>query len=209
MATAKRFNENGEGHSEVRLPEALFSVPVHEQALYETVKVYLANQRQGTAKTKQRAEVAYSTVKLYRQKGTGRARAGSAKSPVRVGGGTVFGPQPRDYNTRLNRQVRQLALLSALSDRATLGAVYVLESPSLTAPKTKQVAGVLGKMGLAGKRVLVVTRDADPTIFKSFRNIEGVDVIPAYQLNAYRVLRSEALVFTEPALKRAQEVFGS
>lgn len=209
MATAKRFNENGQGHSEVRLPESLFSAPVHEQAIYETVKVYLANQRQGTAKTKQRAEVAYSTVKLYRQKGTGRARAGSAKSPVRVGGGTVFGPQPREFTTRLNRRVRQMALLSALTDRAASGSVYVLEPPALTAPKTKQVAQVLGKMGLLGKTVLLVTRDDDPAVYKSFRNIEGVDVIPAYQLNAYRVLRSEVLVFTEPALKRAQEVFGS
>jgi large subunit ribosomal protein L4 len=209
MATAKRFNANGEGHSEVRLPESLFAAPLHEQALYETVKVYLANQRQGTVKTKQRAEVAFSTVKLYRQKGTGRARAGSAKSPVRVGGGTVFGPQPREYITRLNRKVRQLALRSALSDRAQQSAVYVVESPALDAPRTRQAAAMLAHMGLSGKTVLVVTRDDDPVLYRSFRNIAGVDVIPAYQLNAYRVLRSEALLFTEPALKRALEVFGS
>jgi large subunit ribosomal protein L4 len=209
MATAKRFNENGEGHSEVRLPDALFGAPVHEQALYETVKVYLANQRQGTHKTKERAEVAYSTVKLYRQKGTGRARAGSAKSPVRVGGGTVFGPRPRDYSGRLNRKVRHLALLSALTARAAGGAVYVLESPQLSVPKTKQAVHVLGNMGLSGKRVLVVTQDDDQVVYRSFRNIDGVDLVRASQLNAYCVLRSEALVFTEPALRRAQEVFAS
>jgi large subunit ribosomal protein L4 len=209
MATAKRFNESGEGGSAIELDEKLFGAEIHEQALYETVKSYLAHQRQGTAKTKERGEVAFSTAKLFRQKGTGRARAGSAKSPVREGGGTVFGPKPRDFRTNLNRKTRQLALRSALSDRARLGEVYVVENPSLDAPKTKAVVAMLTKMGLSGRTVLVVTSAKDNTFYRSVRNLEHVDVMPADQLNAYRVLRSECLVLTEEALARVGEVFGS
>lgn len=209
MAVAKRFNENGEGQSEQRLPELLFEAPVHEQALYETVKVYLKNQRHGTAKTKERGEVAYSGTKLFRQKGTGRARAGSLKSPIRSGGGTTFGPKPRDHRTRLNRKVRRLALLSALSDRAANRAISVVEDPSLDAPKTRIMVSVLGNMGLSDKKVLFVVPGDGNTLYKSLRNIEGVDVIPAYQLNAYRVLRSEELVFTEASLQQVTEVFGA
>jgi large subunit ribosomal protein L4 len=209
MATAKRFNENGEGGGTVELREDLFAADVHGQALYETVKSYLSHQRQGTAKTKERGEVAYSTAKLYRQKGTGRARAGSLRSPVREGGGTIFGPKPRSWRTRLNRKTRRLALRSALTDRAAQGEVYVVENPGLDAPKTKAAASMLDKMGLAGRKVLVVTADIDGHLFRSVRNIRGVDVVPAYQLNAYRVLRSDCLVLTEAALERVGEVFGS
>ncbi len=209
MAKAKRFNENGEGKSELNLPEDLFEQKVHSQALYETVKVYLINQRQGNAKTKQRGEVAFSTAKLYRQKGTGRARAGSAKSPVRKGGGTVFGPKPRNFPTRLNRKVRRLALRSALTDRASENAVFVVENPNLDAPKTKHVAHMLANMGLDGKTVLFVTTNEDKVLFKSIRNLRGVDVLPASQLNAYSVMRSEHLVFTDTSLQQALEVFGS
>jgi len=209
MATAKRFNENGEGKGDVALPEDLFGAELHEQALYETVKVFRTNQRQGTAKTKERGEVAFSTAKLYRQKGTGRARAGSAKSPVRSGGGTVFGPKPRDFPTRLNKKVRRLALRSALSDRANLGCVSVVEDLGLDAPKTKHMATLLKSMGLAGKTVLFVTEGTDAVVFKSLRNLDRVDTIPAAQLNAYSVLRSDFVVFTESALARTVEVFGS
>lgn len=209
MAVAKHFNESGEGRSEIQLPAHLFDAEIHEQALYETVKCYLTNQRQGTAKTKERGEVAYSTVKLFRQKGTGRARAGSLKSPVRRGGGTVFGPKPRPHTTRLNRKVRRLALRSALSDRARNAAVSVIEGFQLDAPKTRVAAGVLGKMGLAEKTVLFVVTDGDRNLVKSLRNISGVDVLPAYQLNAYSVLRSDELVFTDASLKQVTEVFGS
>lgn len=209
MAVAKRFNENGEGKSEQHLPETLFEAPVHEQALYETVKVYLKNQRQGTAKTKERGEVSYSTAKLFRQKGTGRARAGSLKSPIRAGGGTTFGPKPRDHKTRLNRKVRRLALLSALSDRAAGKAISVVEDPSLDAPKTRIMSSMLANMGLGEKKVLFVVPDESSVLYKSLRNIQGVDVLPAYQLNAYRVLRSEELVFTEASLKQVTEVFGA
>jgi len=209
MAVAKRFNENGEGKSEQQLPGTLFEAPVHEQALYETVKVYLKNQRQGTAKTKERSEVSYSTAKLFRQKGTGRARAGSLKSPLRPGGGTIFGPKPRDHKTRLNRKVKRLALLSALSDRAANAAISVVEDPSLDAPKTRIMASMLANMGLGEKKVLFVVPDDSSVLFKSLRNIQGVDVLPAYQINAYRVLRSDELVFTEASLQQVTEVFGA
>ena len=209
MATAKRFNENGEGASSVELPDDLFGAEIHSQALYEYVKCYLANQRQGTAKTKERGEVAYSTAKLYRQKGTGRARAGSAKSPIREGGGTIFGPKPRDHRKHLHGRVKRLALRSALSDRASGEAVYVVESPTLDAPKTKHAVNMLNNMGLSGKTVCFVTNDTDPVLFLSLRNVQGVDVVPAYQLNAYQVLRSDHLVLTDTALARVTEVFGS
>lgn len=209
MAVAKKFNDNGEGRAEMALPDLLFDVEISEQALYESVKAYLAHQRQGTAKTKERGEVAYSTVKLYRQKGTGRARAGSAKSPVRSGGGTIFGPKPRDHKMGVNKKVRRLALLSALTDRARSEAVSVVEGLQLDAPKTRHTAQVLGNMGLTGRKVLFVVNDQDETLYRSLRNLDGVDVIPAYQLNAYAVLRSDELVFTDASLARATEVFGS
>jgi large subunit ribosomal protein L4 len=209
MATAKRFDENGEERGDLALPEDLFGGDVHEQAVYEYVKSYLANQRQGTAKTKERSDVSFSTAKLYRQKGTGRARAGSAKSPTREGGGTVFGPRPRDHRMRLNRTVRRLALRSALSDRAREGGVYVVEDSTLDAPKTKRAATMLGNMGLVGKRVCFVTTREDLVLYRSLRNIQGVDLVHAHQLNAYQILRSDSLVLTESALGRVVEVFGS
>lgn len=208
MAVAKKFNDSGEGQSELALPDLLFDVEISQQALYESVKAYLANQRQGTAKTKERGEVAYSTAKLYRQKGTGRARAGSARSPIRTGGGTTFGPKPRDHRMNLNRKVRRLALLSALTDRARESSVSVVEGLQMDAPKTRHAAQVLGNMGLTDKTVLFVVNDQDEALYMSLRNLDGVDVIPAYQLNAYAILRSDELVFTDAALERVTEVFG-
>jgi len=209
MATAKRFNENGDAAASVDLPDELFGQPIHEQSLYEAINSYRAHQRQGTAKTKERGEVSYSTRKLFRQKGTGNARAGSAKSPVRTGGGTVFGPKPHAYNTRLNKKVRRMALRSALSDRARLEAVHVVENPNLDAPKTKAMAQLFEKMGLAGKTVLFVTNGERGVLHMSLRNLPRVDTIPANQLNAYSILRSDVLVFTDESLDRVLEVFGS
>lgn len=209
MATAKRFNENGEGQATMDLPDDLFAAEVHEQALYEVVNAHLANRRQGTAKTKERGEVKYSTAKLYRQKGTGRSRAGSLRSPVRSGGGTTFGPKPRNHRQRINRKVRRMALRSALSDRAQGEAIYVIDDPQLDAPKTKHMVSLLESMGLGGKTVLFVIAEGEDVLLKSLRNIEGVDVLPASQLNAYQILRSENVVFTEGSLRHATEVFGS
>jgi len=173
------------------------------------VRCYLANQRQGTHDTKTRAEVNYSSAKLYRQKGTGRARAGSAKSPTRVGGGRAFGPHPRDYSYSLPKKVKRLALKSALSDRAAHACVHVVEDLDLAVPKTKTMASLLGAMNLGGRHTLVVLPRAGDTVFRSLRNLKGVRVLRSHELNAYAVLWADNLVFTQSALVGAEEVFGS
>jgi len=209
MATANLYSRTGEAKGTVELPDALFAQPVHRQALYEAVKCYLANQRQGTHDTQTRGEVAYSGAKLYRQKGTGRARAGDARSPIRVGGGTIFGPHPRDHGYRLPKKIKRLALTSALSDRAVAARVLVVEDFSLEKPRTAELAKLLGALPLAGAHTLfVLPREAD-TLWKSLRNIRGVRVLRSNELNAYTILWADNLVFTRTALGGAEEVFGS
>jgi large subunit ribosomal protein L4 len=199
MTTANLYSETGQAKGTIELPASLFGQPVHEQALHDAVRSYLANQRQGTHDTKTRAEVNYSSAKLYRQKGTGRARAGSAQSPTRVGGGTAFGPHPRSYSSALPRKVKRLALTSALSDRAAHERVHVVEDPSLTEPKTATVARLLQTMALPeGRHTLVVLPADQNVLFKS-----------SHELNAYTVLWADNVVFTQKALAGAQEVFGS
>ncbi len=209
MAKANLYNQAGESIGSVDLPDVLFGQPVHKQALYQAVRVYLANQRQGTHDTKTRAEVAKSGAKLYRQKGTGRARAGSARSPVRIGGGRAFGPHPRDYSVKLPKKMRRLALRSALSDRANHERVSVVEDFSLEAPKTATVARLLQAMQLPGRHTLVVLHDGAENLYKSLRNIKGVRTLRHAELNAYAVLWADNLVFTQSALSGAEEVFGS
>jgi len=209
MATANLYSGSGESKGTVELPASLFEQPVHKQALYEAVRCYLANQRQGTHDTKTRSEVKYSSAKLYRQKGTGRARAGSAKSPTRVGGGTAFGPHPRDYSYTLPRKVKRLALKSALSDRAAHDRVHVVEDLDLAAPKTKTMATMLGAMSLEGRHTLFILPREGDTLFKSLRNLNGVRVLRSHELNAYAVLWADNLVFTQNSLSGAEEVFGS
>ena len=209
MATAKLYNGSGEAVGTVELADRLFAQPVHKQALYEAVRNYLANQRQGTHDTQTRAEVNYTKSKLYRQKGTGRARAGSAASPVRVGGGRAFGPHPRDYSYRLPRRIRRLALASALSDRASSERVNVIEDVALDAPKTATMAALLANMQLEGRHTLFVLPREANTLYKSLRNLKGVRVLRSHELNAYTVLWADNLVFTEQALSGAEEVFGS
>lgn len=209
MATAKLYNGAGQEQGTVELPAALFEQPVHRQALYEAVRCYLANRRQGTHDTQTRAEVRYSTAKLYRQKGTGRARAGSAGSPTRVGGGVAFGPHPRDYGYKLPRKVKRVALRSALSDRAGHDRVGVVEDFELEAPRTRALAEMLAAMALPGRHTLLVLPAGGDAIWKSARNIKGVRVLRASDLNAYSVLWADNVVFTRAALAGAEEVFGS
>jgi large subunit ribosomal protein L4 len=209
MATAKLYGGNGETKGSVDLPAALFEQPVHKQALYEAVRNYLANQRQGTHDTKTRAEVQASTAKLYRQKGTGRARAGSAGSPTRVGGGVAFGPHPRDYSYTLPRKIKRKALVSALSDRAGNERVNVLEDFEMDAPKTRTMADLFKAMDLPGRHTLLVLDKDGDNVFKSARNLKGVRVLRANELNAYTILWADNLVFTQKALSGAEEVFGS
>lgn len=209
MATANLYSGTGETKGTVELPASLFEQPVHRQALYEAVRNYLANQRQGTHDTKTRAEVRYSSAKLFRQKGTGRARAGSAKSPTRVGGGIALGPHPRDYGYKLPRKIKRLALKSALSDRAAHERVYVLEDPELEAPKTGTVAKLMAAMELPGRHTLFVLPREAEVLFKSLRNLEGVRTLRCHELNAYAVLWADNLVFLQSALSGAEEVFGT
>lgn len=209
MATAKLFSGAGEAKGSVDLPASLFEQPVHKQALYEAVRNYMANKRQGTHDTKTRAEVKASTAKLFRQKGTGRARAGSSASPTRVGGGVAFGPHPRDYSYTLPRKIKRLALKSALSDRAGNERVNVIEDFALDAPKTATMVSILNGMELEGRHTLLVIGPEGDNVYKSARNIHGVRVLRSNELNAYTILWADNLVFTQTALTGAEEVFGS
>jgi len=209
MATAKLYSGTGEAKGSVDLPASLFAQPVHKQALYEAVRNYLANKRQGTHDTKTRAEVKASTAKLYRQKGTGRARAGSAASPTRVGGGVAFGPHPRDYSYTLPRKIKRRALKSALTDRAENERVIVIEDFEMEAPKTRTVADILKAMELEGRHTLLVLEPEGDNLYRSARNIQGVRVLRSNELNAYTILWADNLVFTRRALSGAEEVYGS
>ncbi len=209
MATAKLYSGAGEAKGTVDLPTSLFEQPVHKQALYEAVRNYMANRRQGTHDTKTRAEVKASTAKLYRQKGTGRARAGSAGSPTRVGGGVAFGPHPRDYSYTLPRKIKRRALKSALSDRAGNDRVSVIEDFEMDTPRTQALVGILKAMELEGRHTLLVLGREGDNIYLSARNIKGVRVLRSNELNAYTILWADNLVFTQKALTGAEEVFGS
>jgi large subunit ribosomal protein L4 len=209
MATAKFYSGTGEAKGTVDLPASLFEQPVHKQALYEAVRNYLANRRQGTHDTQTRAEVKASNAKLYRQKGTGRARAGSAGSPTRVGGGTAFGPHPRNYGYTLPRKIKRRALKSALSDRASSERVSIIEDFEMDAPKTQTIAKLLQTMALEGRHTLLVLDPEGDNVYLSARNLKGVRVLRSHELNAYTILWADNLVFTQKALSGAEEVFGS
>ena len=209
MATANLYDRNGASVGSLELPDSLFAQAVHKQSLYEAVRNYMANLRQGTHDTQTRGENAHSGAKLYRQKGTGRARAGSGRSPLRIGGGTTFGPHPRDYSYKLPKKIKRLALKSALSDRANHERIKVIEDFEMDVPKTAEMVRLLGGMSLEGHHTLVVLpQDAD-NIYKSLRNIKGVRVLRHTDLNTYTILWSDNLVFTKSSLSGVEEVFGS
>lgn len=208
MATARLFDGEGKQKGTVELPASLFAQPVHKQALYEVIRNFLANKRQGTHDTKTRAEVDFSKKKLFKQKGTGRARAGDAGSPIRVGGGVAFGPHPRDYSYKVQRKVKRKALTSALSDRAGAERVTVVEDFRLDVPKTSKMAALMAAMELPGRHTLFVVEADGNTLWKSTRNLQGVRVLRSHELNAYTILWADNLVFTQKALVGAEEVFG-
>src|SRR5262245_25365412 len=185
MSEVAFYSAAGERSGNGQLPEGLLAARVHTHAIWEAVKGHLANQRQGTHKTKTRHEVSGQKSKLYKQKGTGRARAGSATSGVRVGGGRIHGPRPRDYSYRVPAQVRRLALQSALAARAAGEALVVVDDPRLESPKTKTMATMLRNMGLGSRKVLLVSRTADPNLTLSCRNLPKTVVSNAGELNAY------------------------
>ena len=182
------------------LNDAIFGIEPNDHAIYLDVKQYLANNRQGTAKAKQRSENAHSTRKLGRQKGGGGARPGDLKSPVRVGGGTIFGPVPRDYGFKLNKKVKQLARRSALSTRAAAGQIIVLDALQFEAPKTKAMIEVMNNIQVAGKKVLFVLAENNYNVLKSASNIERTNVVTVNELNTYAIMNSSAVVLVEGAL---------
>ena len=183
----------------VVLSDAVFGVEANDHAIYLDVKQFLADQRQGTHKAKQRNEVAGSTRKLKRQKGTGGARCGSIKSPLFPGGGRVFGPVPRDYSFKLNKKLKQLARRSALTYKAQAGAIQVVENPALEAPKTKAVVAMAKALNVENKKVLIALPETNVNFQLSCRNIPSIKPILAQNLNTYEVMNASAVVFVEGA----------
>ena len=195
------LNINGqETGRKVTLNESVFGIEPNDHVLYLDVKQYLANQRQGTHKSKERSEVSGSTRKLGRQKGGG-ARRGDINSPVLVGGGRVFGPKPRDYRFKLNKKVKVLARKSALSYKAQENAIMVVEDFNMEAPKTKDFVNIAKNLKVEGKKALFVLSELNKNVYLSARNLQRTGVMVASQLNAYSVLNADVLVVTENSLK--------
>ena len=201
MIEAPHYTSAGaKNGSNFSLPAEYFDGTVNEPVLHQAVKVYLNNQRQGTAKTKTRSFVSGGNQKPWKQKGTGRARQGSTRAPHWRGGGIVFGPIPRDYRTDIPRKVKQLARKSALNARAREGALHVVERFAFRGPKTAQLAGLLASLGLDGRKVLLLTAAANEAVYLSGRNLPTVEVMPYPEAAAYDILWSEAVVVEEGAL---------
>ena len=205
----KVLNQEGkETGKNVNLNDSIYGIEPNDHAIYLDVKQYLANQRQGTHKSKQRNEVSGSTRKLKKQKGTGGARCGSIKAPVFVGGGRVFGPEPRDYSFKLNKKVKQLARKSALSYKAKENGIIVVDSIAIDAPKTKAVVALLDNLKINGKKSLLVLGDSNKNIYLSSRNLEGVEVVTADLLNTYQIMNASSLVITENSLEIIENLLG-
>lgn len=200
------YSKSGEKTGrEIELPADLFDVVPNEHAVYLTVKQYLANQRQGTHKAKERSENAHSTRKLKKQKGTGGARAGDAKSGVFRGGGRIFGPQPRDYNFKLNKKVKLLARASALSVKASEGNIYVVEDFALETPRTKEFISFLSGLNLTTSKPLVITGELDRNLYLSSRNLQKSKVVALDSLNTYDIINARSLVLMEGTIKKIAE----
>ena len=201
------LNINGqETGRKVQLNDAIFGIEPNDHVLYLDVKQYLANQRQGTAKSKERSEVSGSTRKLGRQKGGGGARRGDINSPVLVGGGRVFGPKPRNYSFKLNKKVKALARKSALSYKAQENAIVVLEDFTMEAPKTKDFVNITKNLKVEGKKLLLLLPEVNKNVYLSTRNLQRTEVMTASALNAYKVLNSDVLVITENSLKAIDSI---
>ena len=206
MPIANLFNMAGEKIGEIELSEAIFGIEPNKSVLHDAIKNHLANRRQGTQSALTKGEVSYTTKKPWRQKGTGRARAGYAGSPVWYHGGVAFAPKPRDYSYSLNKKVRRLALKSALSAKAQEDEILVIDGLKVEEIKTKPFQSFLTKLGVEGK-ALVVTENVDEKVVKSARNIEGVTTTTATILSPYMILTSGKMVVDKAALAKIEEVF--
>jgi large subunit ribosomal protein L4 len=201
------YNSEGKATSKkVKLSDDVFSIEPNDHAIYLDVKQYLAAQRQGTHKSKERAEIARTTKKLKRQKGTGGARAGSMKSPLFRGGGRVFGPKPHDYNISVNKKVKALARKSALSYKAKENNIIVLEDLNFDAPKTSQYAAMLDTLKVAGKKTLLVVADHNKNVYLSSRNITSAKVVTASELTTYDILNASNLLLAEGSLTKLENL---
>ncbi|HKL19332.1 MAG TPA: 50S ribosomal protein L4 [Halalkalibaculum sp.] len=197
--------EGKESGSDAELRDSIFGIEPNETVIYEDVRRYMANQRQGTAKTKERGEVRGGGRKAYRQKGTGMARRGSIRSPLLKGGGTVFGPRPRVHNVKMTKKMRKLARKSALSLKATDEAITLIEDFSFEAPKTSKVSDILKAFEIENKKVLLLTADTDIKIYKSARNIPGVQVLEGNKATTYQILDADVLLIQKGAVDALQE----
>ena len=204
---AQVYNLAGKEVGKIEISDAVFAVPLNEGILHQAVLRQQANARQGNASTKTRGEVVGSTRKLYRQKGTGNARAGSRKSPTRKGGGAVFGPHPRDYHQAMPKKMRQLALRCALSIKTSDGELKILDNIAFDEPKTRQMTEVLDALNIENS-ALVVTSEAKVNVIKSASNIPGIKTLPANLLNVVDILAHKALIMEVAAVRKAEELWG-
>ncbi|MFW6202899.1 MAG: 50S ribosomal protein L4 [Marinilabilia sp.] len=193
----------------VELPDTVFGIEPNDHAIYLDVKQYMANNRQGTHKAKERAEIAGSTRKIKRQKGTGTARAGSLKSPIFRGGGRTFGPRPRDYSFKLNKKLKQLARKSALSYKAQNNAIVVVEDFTLEAPKTKEFTNIRKNLQVDEKRSLVIFKDLDRNVYLSSRNVPKSEVATLSGLNTYNIMRAQSLILAESSVDEIAQLFNA
>ena len=208
MPTTTLYSRTGEEIGQVELPEMLFSAPINTAVLHQVVIAQLAGRHLGTHDTKKRGEVAGGGKKPYRQKGTGRARQGSTRSPQFRGGGVVFGPQPRSYAQRLPRQMRRLALVGALTSKLDDDAIRVIDGFGLEGPKTRDIVSIIEALGRSEGRVLIVAPATDETLILSARNLPRVEVIRADSLNVVALLNADTVLIEQPALTKMEEVYG-
>ncbi len=206
MPTVPVFNVSGEKVSEIELKDSVFGVDINTHVMHAVVKNYLANQRQGTQSAKTRAEVRGGGRKPWRQKGTGRARHGSSRSPIWVGGGVIFAPKPRDYSYKLPKKVRRLAMKSALTSKVQDEQIIVLDNLQIERPKTKEMTSILKSLKVDGK-ALIVMEQVDQNIIRSARNIQGVETALVNTLNVYDILKYDRFIITRNAVEKVEEVY--
>jgi len=193
----------------VQLPDSVFGIEPNDHAIYLDVKQYLANNRQGTHKSKERAEIAGSTRKIKKQKGTGTARAGSLKSPLFRGGGRVFGPQPRNYRFKLNKKLKQLARKSALAHKAKNNAIVVVEDFQLETPRTKEFVNIRKNLNVDGMNSLVVLKDLNRNVYLSSRNVPKSEVATTASLNTFSIMKAQSLVLAESSVEEIAQLFNA
>ncbi|OOM81713.1 50S ribosomal protein L4 [Clostridium puniceum] len=205
MPTVGVFNKEGNKVADMELNESVFATEVNEAALHQVVVALLANKRQGTQSTKTRSEVRGGGIKPWRQKGTGRARQGSIRAPQWIKGGIVFAPKPRDYRVSVPKSMRKVAMKSALTSKVQENQMIVLESLNFDAPKTKNMVEML--KALEANKALIITAESNEVVYKSARNIQGISVIPANNINVYDLLKYEKLIITKDAVSKIEEVY--